>query len=164
MSIRITEKDCTKIATKEIAESFIRKKCAYFSGEVADSDRLRPDKVIVHLFDYRKKVNKYNVCIHTVESKVHHRYFIRRGNAYSEGVSQARNYYGNYCWLAVSNYVELLGEEDEKLISDCKRAGVGLIICRKTRADIVIKPYFDDNIYLYKYPRYARIIAKLQMM
>ena len=158
MSVGITEIDCTKIATRKIVKQFIKKKCAYFSGEIADSDRLRPDRLIVHLLDYRRRADKYNVCINVIESKVQDRYFKIKGNAYLEGVEQARNYYGNYCWLAVSGHMKLLDEEHEKLKADCIRSGVGLILCLKTRTEILIRPKFDDRIYLEKYPKYVTII------
>jgi hypothetical protein len=72
------------------------------------------------------------------------------------GVQQARKYYANYRWLAISRdlFYELTDEEWKKLKNDCRKGSpkVCLLVAYKTRVDEYIKAGYHSGswIELYK--------------
>ncbi len=109
--------------------------------EPIDVDVDRPDLIVVieHQSPNRQWV------IHSIESKADtNPLTIYDHRETCPAVRQARKYYGNYRWLAVSEdaYWGLEDYERRKLLKDCRKTKrrTGLLVVSESDIDIVVKP------------------------
>ncbi len=117
--------------------------------EPTDIDGDRPDLIV--FVEYQSPNRQW--VVHSVESKSDKRtltVFDHRQTCLA--VSQARKYYGNYRWLAVSEdvYWDLEEYQRRKLLRDCRKTKrrTGLLVVSRTNADIIVKPGYHPGSWI----------------
>lgn len=147
----LSEKDVSKSAIKFIRWNYDEGDEYRYQFEPVRWDGTRPDAVLV-LEWCRGKRDR----VHTIESKRDYRALIswdRRKVA--PAVAQARRYSGNYRWLAVSHesFGKLTRDEEIQLKKDCRRTkhNVGLLVCWKTKSELLVEPGYWPRDWLCDY-------------
>ena len=132
----MSENEISESVRKYLVREFHQKGKAIAHFEATDTDGDRPDLLL--FIEYQSPRRQW--VTHSVESKRAKRYVtVSDKRRTCSGVQQARKYYANYRWLAISRdlFYELTDEEWEKLENDCKRSfpKVGLLVAYKTKVD-----------------------------
>ncbi len=117
--------------------------------EPTDIDGDRPDLLV--LVEYQSPNRQ--LVIHSVESKADTRPLkVYDQRETCPAVLQARKYYGNYRWLALSGgaYWELEEYQRRKLLRDCRKTKrrMGLIVVSRTDADIIVKSGYHPGSWI----------------
>ncbi|MCJ2557292.1 MAG: hypothetical protein LN415_09365 [Candidatus Thermoplasmatota archaeon] len=149
---RMTEDDVSKSAERHIRREFHTEGTAILHPEATQKNMKRPDMIVV--IDYQTERRQW--VVHSVESKVDRRYLVVRDKrCVCSGVKQAREYKGNFRWLAISQETadDLPDDEWRKLKRDCRNTvhDVGLIVCLRTKAEVWIKPGYHPGDFIHDY-------------
>lgn len=147
----MSESEVSESVRKYLIREYSQEGTVVCHFEAEDTDGDRPDLLL--FVEYQSPRRQW--VTHSVESKRLRRYVTVSDKRYTcSGVKQARKYYANYNWLAISKglFYELTDEEWEKLKSDCERSSprVGLLVAYKTKVDECIKAGYYPG-YLIKY-------------
>lgn len=149
----MSEYEVSESARKYLIREYSTKGTVVCHFEATDTDGDRPDLLV--FVEYQSPRRQW--VTHSVESKRLRRYVTVPDNRYTcSGVRQAREYYANYSWLAISKelFNGLTDEEWQKLKNDCKSSypRLGLLVAYKTKVDKYIKAgyYPGDSIKYYK--------------
>jgi len=125
---------------------------AVWHFEAIDTDGDRSDLLL--FIEYQSPKRQW--VTHSVESKRLRRYVtVSDLRKMCLGVRQARKYYANYRWLAISRnlYYSLTYEEIKKLKNNCKRSSpkVGLLVAYKTTVKLFIKSGYHPGDWIKYY-------------
>jgi len=148
----MSERDVSESARKHLYREYSERGRVVWQFEAIDTDGDRPDLLV--FIEYQSPRRQW--VTHSVESKCNRRYVtVSDKRSTCTGVQQARKYYANYRWLAISKdlFNELTDEEWKKLKNDCKRGSpkVGLLIAYKTRVDENIRAGYHQGSWIELY-------------
>jgi hypothetical protein len=132
----MTEIEVSENAKRYLVRNFQPDGTTVCYFEATDIDNYRPDLLL--FFEFQSPKRQW--VTHSVESKRSRRYVtVLDGRKTCSAVKQARKYYANYKWLAISKdlYYDLTDEEFAKLKRDCKRCfpRIGLLISYKSKVE-----------------------------
>lgn len=158
----MSENDVSKSVGKYL-EKYAEKGTVVWHPEAIDTDRDRPDLLV--FIEYQSPHRQW--VTHSVESKCNKRYVtVSDMRRTCIGVQQARKYYANYRWLAISRdlFNELTYEEWKKLRSDCRRSSpkVGLLVAYKTKVDKYIEAGYHRGSWVEFYKAQDWIIEQIR--
>ncbi len=143
----MSESEVSNNVRKYLLKEYHQKGQAVWHFEATDTDGDRPDLLL--FIEYQSPRRQW--VTHSVESKRSRQYIIVSDmRNICSGVQQAKKYYANYRWLAISKdlFYSLTDEEWDKLMSDCERTSkrIGLLVAFKTKVDCYIEPgYFPKS-------------------
>lgn len=148
----MSESEVSESARKYLISEYMQEGTVLCYFEATDTAGDRPDLLL--FIEYQSPYRQW--VTHSVESKRAKRYvtvFDRRRTCL--GVQQARRYYANYRWLAISKglFNKLTDEEWEKLTSDCRRScpKLGLLVAYKTKVDAYIEAGYHAGSWIEYY-------------
>ena len=159
---KMSEKDVSESAGKYLSREYAEKGNVVWHFEAVDTDGDRPDLLL--FIEYQSLRRQW--VTHSIESKCNKRYVtVSDMRRTCSGVRQARKYYANYRWLAISRDLcyELTDEEWEKLKNDCRKGSikVGLLVAYKTRADEEIKAGYHPKSWVEFYKAQDWILEQI---
>ena len=156
------ESEVSESVRKYLFKKFLQEGVAIWQFEAMDVDFDRPD--LLFFIEYQSPRRQW--VTHSVESKCDRWYVtVTDKRKTCPGVQQARKYYANYRWLAISRdlFYELTYEEWQKLKKDCKRSypKTGLLVAYKTKVDKYINPGYHLGSWIEYYKAYGGILKEL---
>lgn len=158
----MSENEISESVRKYLIREYSQRGTIVWHFEATDTDGDRPDLLL--FIEYQSPRRQW--VTHSIESKRARRYVTvsdRRRTCL--GVHQARKYYANYRWLAISKdlFHELTDEEWQKLISDCRRSfqRVGLLVTYKTRVDEYIEARYHPGSWIEYYKAQNWILEQI---
>lgn len=159
---KMSERGVTKSVRKYLFKNYLKQGVAVWQFEAMDTDFDRPD--LLFFVEYQSPHRQW--VTHSIESKCNKRYVtVSDRRKTCTGVQQAREYYANYRWLAISRdlFNELTYEEWQKLKEDCRRGHpkVGLLVAYKTKVDEYIKAGYHTGSWLEYYKGQDLILEKI---
>jgi len=159
----MSESDVSESVRKRLIREYSQKGAVIWHFESTDMDGDRPDLLL--FIEYQSTTRQW--VTHSIESKRAKKYITvsdRRQTCL--GVQQARKYYANYRWLAISRdlFNEVTYEEWKKLKSDCKRSSpkVGLLVAYKTKVDEYIKAGYHPGSWIEYYKAQESILELIE--
>ena len=163
MRMEMSESEVSESARKYLIKRYSQEGTVVCHFEAIDTDGDRPDLLL--FIEYQSPRRQW--VTHSIESKRAKRYvtvFDRRQT--DLGVQQARKYYANYRWLAISRdlFYELTYDEWTKLKSDCKRSypKVGLLVAYKTKVDAYIEAGYHPGSWIKYYKAQDWILEQIE--
>lgn len=155
----MSESEVSKSVRKYLFKKYLQKGIAIWQFEAMDIDFDRPD--LLFFIEYQSPRRQW--VTHSVESKCNKRFVtVTDMRRTCSGAKQARKYYANYRWLAISRdlFRELTYEEWHKLKKDCRRTypKTGLLVAYKTKTDKYISPGYHLGSWIEYYQRYGEFV------
>jgi len=162
MRKRMSEIEVSKSVRKYLFEKYLQEGVAIWQFEAMDIDFDRPD--LLFFVEYQSPRRQW--VTHSVESKCAKRYVtVTDKRKTCPGVQQARKYYANYRWLAISRdlFYELTYEEWQKLKKDCRRSYLktGLLVAYKTKVDKCVNPGYHQGSWIEKYKADGQFVKEV---
>ena len=163
MGREMSESEVSESVSKCLIREYSPEGKVVWHFEATDTDGDRPDLLL--FIEYQSPRRQW--VTHSVESKCDKRYVtVSDRRRTCSGVQQARKYYANYRWLAISRdlFYELTDEEWEKLKRDCKRSfpKVGLLVAYKTKADEYIESGYHLGSWIEYYKAQDWILEQIE--
>lgn len=152
----MNEAQCTRVAVSHVYDRHWFSEAIHWSGEFADYDRRKPDKLVLVLHHLLKQLFAGPYFLHAIESKTDRRYFVGLfDNQIVDAVEQALDYHANAKWLAVAHHA--LDDEEWRLLAvQCRSEGLGLIHCRSAAASVLVEPAHFEGQPWCEYPGLIR--------
>lgn len=162
MRTEMSESEVSRSVRKYLFRMYLQEGIAVWQFEATDIDFDRPD--LLFFIEYQSPRRQW--VTHSVESKCDKRYVtVSDRRKTCSGVKQARKYYANYKWLAISRdlFNKLTNEEWRKLKKDCKRSfpKVGLLVVYKTKVDEYIEAGYHPKSWIEYYKAQGGILKKI---
>lgn len=148
----MTEDEVSESARKFLVDKYHQAGNVVWHFEATDVDGDRPDLIVI--IGYQSPSRQW--VVHSVESKAEARSLrVLDRRETLPAVAQARKYYANYRWLAISKeaYGALEGYEWRKLVSDCRKTKhpTGFLVAYKTETDLIVKPGYYPGSWIEYY-------------
>ena len=158
----MSENEVSESVGRYLSKEYSEKGIAVLHFEAVDTDGDRPDLLV--FIEYQSPRRQW--ITHSVESKCNKRYVtVSDMRRTCLGVHQARKYYANRRWLAISQdlFNELTDVEWWNLKTDCRRGAprVGLLVAYKTKVDKYIEAGYHSGSWVEFYKSQDWILEQI---